>query len=70
MVRPVTSIRVSLAIPSADSRPVHRFVYQVVIPKTLAPKELVKVLEGDERIILPLWDPMVSSEDYLLCHLP
>ena len=34
------------------------FVYQVVVPKALAPKELVKVFEGDERIVLPAWDPM------------
>lgn len=37
-----------------------RFVYQVVIPKALAPKELVKVYESDERVVLPAWDPMVS----------
>jgi len=37
-----------------------QFVYQVVISKTLAPNELVKVYEGEERIILPLWDPMGS----------
>jgi hypothetical protein len=34
-------------------------VYQVVVPKSLAPKELVKVFEGTERIVLPPWDPMV-----------
>jgi aminopeptidase C len=39
---------------------VRRFVYQVVVPKTLAPKELVKVLEGDDKVVLPPWDPMVS----------
>lgn len=70
MVRPVTSIHVFLVVPSANSRSVHRYVYQVVVPKTLAPKELVKVFEGDERIVLPPWDPMVRSEVYLLCHLP
>lgn len=37
-----------------------QFVYQVVVPKSLAPKELVKVFEGEERVVLPLWDPMVS----------
>jgi aminopeptidase C len=37
-----------------------RFVYQVVVSKTLAPKELVKVFESDERVVLPPWDPMVS----------
>lgn len=36
-----------------------QFVYQVVVPKGLAPKELVKVYEGEERVVLPLWDPMV-----------
>ncbi|KZP18737.1 bleomycin hydrolase [Athelia psychrophila] len=34
------------------------FVYQVVVPKALAPKELVKVFEGTERVVLPAWDPM------------
>ena len=37
------------------------FVYQVVIPKALAPKDLVKVFEGEERTVLPPWDPMVRS---------
>ncbi|KAL4244009.1 Cysteine proteinase 1, mitochondrial [Abortiporus biennis] len=37
-----------------------QFVYQVVIPKSLAPKELVKVYESPERTVLPLWDPMGS----------
>lgn len=36
------------------------FVYQVVVPKALAPKELVKVFEGDEKVVLPPWDPMGS----------
>jgi len=36
------------------------FVYQVVVPKAFAPKELVKVYEGDERVVLPAWDPMGS----------
>jgi len=34
------------------------FVYQVVVPKALAPKELVKVYESDEKVVLPAWDPM------------
>jgi bleomycin hydrolase len=34
------------------------FVYQVVVPKALAPRELVKVYEADERVVLPAWDPM------------
>ena len=37
-----------------------RFVYQVVVPKAFAPRDLVKVYEGDERVVLPAWDPMVS----------
>ena len=36
-----------------------RFVYQVVVPKALAPKELVKVFESGEKTVLPPWDPMV-----------
>ncbi|KAI9461302.1 peptidase C1B bleomycin hydrolase [Lactarius psammicola] len=36
------------------------FVYQVVVPKTLAPKELVKVFESSDRVVLPPWDPMGS----------
>ncbi|KZT72134.1 peptidase C1B, bleomycin hydrolase [Daedalea quercina L-15889] len=35
-----------------------QFVYQVVVPKALAPKELVKVYESGEKTLLPLWDPM------------
>ena len=41
-----------------------RFVYQVVVPKSLAPKELVKVFESGEKIVLPPWDPMVCSIDF------
>ncbi|TDL22606.1 peptidase C1B, bleomycin hydrolase [Rickenella mellea] len=36
------------------------FVFQVVVPKTLAPKELVKVYESGEKTVLPPWDPMGS----------
>ena len=36
------------------------FVYQVVVPKALAPRELVKVYEDGEKVVLPPWDPMVS----------
>ena len=39
-----------------------QYVYQVVVPKALAPKELVKVFEGGEKVVLPPWDPMV-------CHV-
>ncbi|THH17329.1 hypothetical protein EW146_g3445 [Bondarzewia mesenterica] len=37
-----------------------QFVYQVVVHKALAPKDLVKVFEGDEKTVLPPWDPMGS----------
>lgn len=37
-----------------------QFVYQVVVPKALAPKDLVKVFEGGEKTVLPAWDPMGS----------
>ena len=36
-----------------------RYVYQVVVPKALAPKELVQVYEAGELVVLPAWDPMV-----------
>ncbi|XP_006460649.1 hypothetical protein AGABI2DRAFT_192278 [Agaricus bisporus var. bisporus H97] len=35
-----------------------QFVYQVVVPKSLAPKELVAVFESGEKVVLPAWDPM------------
>ncbi|KAL6310322.1 peptidase C1B bleomycin hydrolase [Sparassis latifolia] len=35
-----------------------QFVYQVVVPKAFAPKELVKVFDGGDATLLPLWDPM------------
>ncbi len=41
-------------------------MYQVVISKTLAPKELVKVYESNDRVVLPLWDPMVRYRINLL----
>lgn len=34
------------------------FVYQVVVPKQLADKDLVDVFEKGERVVLPPWDPM------------
>ncbi|KAH7888582.1 peptidase C1B, bleomycin hydrolase [Phlebopus sp. FC_14] len=34
------------------------FVYQVVVHKSFAPKELVKVFESGETVVLPAWDPM------------
>ena len=45
-----------------------QFVYQVVVPKTLAPKELVEVYEKGEKTVLPPWDPMVRldvSDDWV-----
>jgi bleomycin hydrolase len=36
------------------------FVFQVVVPKVLAPKDLVAVFEGKEKVVLPPWDPMGS----------
>lgn len=41
-----------------------RFVYQVVVPKALAPKDLVKVFESGEKTVLAPWDPM-----YVCFHL-
>ncbi|KAI0775763.1 peptidase C1B bleomycin hydrolase [Trametes elegans] len=38
-----------------------QFVYQVVVPKALAPKDLVRVYESGEKQVLPPWDPMVSA---------
>lgn len=38
-----------------------RFVYQVVVPKAMAPKKLVAVFESGEKVVLPPWDPMVCS---------
>ncbi|EEB92649.1 hypothetical protein MPER_08810 [Moniliophthora perniciosa FA553] len=34
------------------------FVYQVVVPKALAPNNLVEVFERGEPLVLPPWDPM------------
>ncbi|KAF8135717.1 peptidase C1B bleomycin hydrolase [Boletus edulis] len=34
------------------------FVYQVVVHKSLAPKELVKVFDAGNPVVLPAWDPM------------
>ncbi|THU87711.1 peptidase C1B, bleomycin hydrolase [Dendrothele bispora CBS 962.96] len=36
----------------------NEFVYQVVVPKSLAPKELVAVYEKGTAKVLPPWDPM------------
>lgn len=40
-------------------------MYQVVVPKALAPKDLLKVYESDEKVVLPPWDPMVSPQLYI-----
>jgi len=37
-----------------------RYVYQVVVPKALAPKDLVQVFETGKEILLPPWDPLAS----------
>ncbi|KAH9858672.1 peptidase C1B bleomycin hydrolase [Lenzites betulinus] len=37
-----------------------QFVYQVVVPRTLAPKDLVAVFDKGEAQTLPSWDPMGS----------
>ncbi|KAJ7188379.1 peptidase C1B, bleomycin hydrolase [Mycena filopes] len=34
------------------------FVYQVVVPRALAPRELVKVYDGGNAVVLPCYDPM------------
>jgi hypothetical protein len=67
MVRGVSHFSPVAATPTSDL--FCRFVYQVVVSKTLAPKELVNVFESDDRVVLPLWDPMVSRRAYLLDQL-
>ena len=37
-----------------------QFVYQVVVPKALAPKDLVAVFEKGDKVVLPASDPMGS----------
>ncbi|KAF7361958.1 Cysteine proteinase 1, mitochondrial [Mycena venus] len=34
------------------------FVYQVVVPRALAPKDLVQVYDGGNAVVLPCYDPM------------
>jgi len=36
------------------------YVFQIVVPKVLAPKELAKVYEDGNPHVLPAWDPMGS----------
>jgi bleomycin hydrolase len=38
-----------------------QFVFQVVVHKSLATKEHVKIFESEERVVLPAWDPMVGQ---------
>jgi len=35
-----------------------QYVYQVVVPKALAPSQLVQVYEAGDKVVLPPWDPM------------
>ncbi|KAF8589773.1 bleomycin hydrolase [Ramaria rubella] len=42
------------------------FVYQVVVPKQLADKDLLKVFQSNEKVVLPPWDPMVRSHLVIL----
>lgn len=35
-----------------------QYVYQVVVPKKLAEKKSVEILEGGNPVVLPSWDPM------------
>lgn len=36
------------------------YVFQIVVPKALAPKELAKIYEDGNPYVLPAWDPMGS----------
>jgi len=38
-----------------------QFVYQVVVHRSLATKEQVKIFEKAEKVVLPAWDPMVGQ---------
>lgn len=37
---------------------VYRFVYQIVVPRGLAAKNLVKIFDSGNAVVLPAWDPM------------
>lgn len=43
-----------------------QFVYQVVVHRSLATKEQVKVFESGEKVVLPAWDPMVGCFFFLV----
>ena len=40
------------------------FVYQVVVPRNIAPKNLVSILDKGDAKVLPAWDPMVSLSSF------
>ena len=46
-----------------------RFVYQVVVPKALAPKDLLQVYEAGDWVVLPPWDPMVRTRPTFFCYI-
>ncbi|KAG5643601.1 hypothetical protein DXG03_000609 [Asterophora parasitica] len=46
-----------------------QFVYQIVVPKALAPKDLVQVFESGEKVVLPPWDPM-NTLRHFFSHTP
>lgn len=62
----VRTVSVQLSFAVIDFLKWSRYVYQVVVPKALAPKDLVQVYESGEKIVLPAWDPMVRR----LCSIP
>ena len=41
-------------------------MYQIVVPKQFAPRDLVHVYEYGEKTVLPPWDPMVRQ---IIFHL-
>jgi len=41
-----------------------RFVYQVVIPRQLSDRDLLKAFDSGEKVVLPPWDPMVRHFHY------
>ena len=45
----------------------NEFVYQVVIPKSIASEKYVKVLEKGQAVVLKPWDPMVSQRRVSVC---
>ena len=45
-----------------------RFVHQVVIPRQLSDRDLLKVFDSNEKVVLPPWDHMVRLFCYDLCQ--